>query len=188
MGYYLPGFNRYVVEGRTVDECQSLCCENPWCTSFDYAEKGDGKTHGPKTCWLSSASEGLNGGGGLEWDPTNNYHYYEVTKRGSRFMTLTEKKGQTSRGQGPASLFFGGGRTKVKQVMVPLSLSLSLDSEGWDGLRMYMSLLLFAAFGNARPWGKWPLFSGLLWFLPCVTRLSLSGAGCGYSPHTVTLW
>lgn len=93
MGYYLPGFNRYVVEGRTVDECQSLCCENPWCTSFDYAEKGDGKTHGPKTCWLSSASEGLNGGGGLEWDPTNNYHYYEVTKRGSRFMTLTEKKG-----------------------------------------------------------------------------------------------
>ena len=78
---------------KTVDQCQTLCCENPWCTSFDYAERGDGKTHGPQTCWLSSASEGVNGGGGLSWDPTNNYHYYEITKRGSRFMTLAEKKG-----------------------------------------------------------------------------------------------
>ena len=132
MGYYLPGFNRYVVEGRTVDECQSLCCENPWCTSFDYAEKGDGKTHGPKTCWLSSASEGLNGGGGLEWDPTNNYHYYEVTKRGSRFMTLTEKKGQTSRGQGPASLFFWGEEPRWNRWW---SLSLSLSFFRFWGLR-----------------------------------------------------
>ena len=87
---------------------------------------------------------------------------------------------------GPSS-FFLGGKNQGETGDGP-SLSLSLDSEGWDGLRMYMSLLLFAAFGNARPWGKWPLFSGLLWFLPCVTRLSLSGAGCGYSPHTVTLW
>ncbi|CAK9112719.1 Nuclear distribution protein nudF 2 (Lissencephaly-1 homolog 2) (LIS-1 2) [Durusdinium trenchii] len=96
MGYYLPGFNRYVVADKTVDECRSLCCENPWCTSFDYAEQGDGKTHGPKTCWLSSAGEGVNGGGGLTWDPANNYHYYEVTKRGSRFMTLAQKKGIAS--------------------------------------------------------------------------------------------
>ena len=110
-----------------MDECQSLCCENPWCTSFDYAEKGDGKTHGPKTCWLSSASEGLNGGGGLEWDPTNNYHYYEVTKRDSRFMTLTEKKGQTSRGQGPASLFFGGKNLGETGDGPSLSLSLSFS-------------------------------------------------------------
>ena len=94
MGYYLPGFNRYVVADKTVDECRSLCCENPWCTSFDYAEQGDGKTHGPKTCWLSSAGEGVNGGGGLTWDPANNYHYYEVIKRGSRFMTLAQKKGR----------------------------------------------------------------------------------------------
>ena len=57
---------------------------------------GDDKTHGPNTCWLSSAGEGVNGGAGLVWDPSANYHYYEVTKRGSRFMTLAQPKGIAS--------------------------------------------------------------------------------------------
>ncbi|CAJ1441375.1 unnamed protein product [Effrenium voratum] len=79
-----------------LEECQALCCQNAWCISFDYAEKGDDATHGPRTCWLSRAGEGLNGGGGLAWDSTNNYHYYQITKRGSRFMTLAQPDGIAS--------------------------------------------------------------------------------------------
>ena len=48
--YFLPGFNQYELSPMTVSECQQQCCDNPWCTSFDYAYKADGLTHEANTC------------------------------------------------------------------------------------------------------------------------------------------
>eukprot|EP00746_Dinoflagellata_sp_MGD_P157011 gnl/MRDRNA2_/MRDRNA2_86067_c0_seq1.p1 gnl/MRDRNA2_/MRDRNA2_86067_c0~~gnl/MRDRNA2_/MRDRNA2_86067_c0_seq1.p1 ORF type:complete len:1018 (+),score=138.11 gnl/MRDRNA2_/MRDRNA2_86067_c0_seq1:100-3153(+) len=91
-GYYLPGFNRYVTRNTNPADCQKLCCENSWCLSFDFAYESDGKTHDANVCWLSTAAEGR-GGGGLKWDPEARYDYYEITKRGTKFMSLKEPKG-----------------------------------------------------------------------------------------------
>eukprot|EP00746_Dinoflagellata_sp_MGD_P158241 gnl/MRDRNA2_/MRDRNA2_86428_c0_seq1.p1 gnl/MRDRNA2_/MRDRNA2_86428_c0~~gnl/MRDRNA2_/MRDRNA2_86428_c0_seq1.p1 ORF type:complete len:1016 (+),score=124.05 gnl/MRDRNA2_/MRDRNA2_86428_c0_seq1:87-3050(+) len=97
-GYYLAGFNRYVIERTSVDNCRALCCQNAWCLSFDFAyDRDPDGSHGPNTCWMSTAAEGRGGGAGLVWAPGKGkyprYDYYELKKRGTRFMTLEEPKG-----------------------------------------------------------------------------------------------
>eukprot|EP00929_Paragymnodinium_shiwhaense_P119363 TRINITY_DN91251_c0_g1_i1.p1 TRINITY_DN91251_c0_g1~~TRINITY_DN91251_c0_g1_i1.p1 ORF type:complete len:1000 (-),score=142.16 TRINITY_DN91251_c0_g1_i1:81-3080(-) len=84
--YYMAGFNRNEQKQISLSDCRQMCCEAPWCVSIDYDTID-------KTCWLSSAGEGLNGGGGLVWDPEERFDYHEITKRGTRFMTVSQPRG-----------------------------------------------------------------------------------------------
>mmetsp|Transcript_31701 Transcript_31701/g.67403 ORF Transcript_31701/g.67403 Transcript_31701/m.67403 type:complete len:976 (-) Transcript_31701:25-2952(-) len=88
LNYYLPGNNRYVFEDSTLAECLKICCESYWCASFDYATEADpGGLHGANTCWMSTLVEGASG---LQWDGSGIYHYYEIAKRGTRMLKMTQ--------------------------------------------------------------------------------------------------
>jgi len=86
--YYLPGNNRYELQDTPLDECKRICCDSPWCLSFDYARYADpGGQHPAHTCWLSTYLEGPSG---LQWDSSGIYEYWEIKKKGTRMLTLEQ--------------------------------------------------------------------------------------------------
>eukprot|EP00933_Yihiella_yeosuensis_P038198 TRINITY_DN32144_c0_g1_i1.p1 TRINITY_DN32144_c0_g1~~TRINITY_DN32144_c0_g1_i1.p1 ORF type:complete len:936 (+),score=133.33 TRINITY_DN32144_c0_g1_i1:147-2954(+) len=86
--YYLPGNNRYEFQNTPLDECKKICCESPWCQSFDFAREADPSgQHPANTCWMSTLIEGASG---LKWDSTGTYDYYEIKKKGTRMLTLKQ--------------------------------------------------------------------------------------------------